>query len=100
MAAEHDQQVLVPRVLNRRERRLVQRPRQVDGADLGAERRRKRHDLYSHGISEAWITSGTPWPPTDLIARSTSFKPNRCVVTFSTGKRLDASCATATSQAL
>ena len=21
--------------------------------------------VYSHGISEAWITSGTPLPPTD-----------------------------------
>src|SRR5256885_1844704 len=29
--------------------------------------------VYFHGRSEAWITSGTPCPPTDLIARSTSF---------------------------
>ncbi len=47
---------------------------------------------YSHGMSEAWITSGTPWPPTDLMARSTSFSPNVWVVTFSSGKRFDASC--------
>src|SRR5437762_3065025 len=55
-----------------------------------------RHgDAYSHGISEAWITSGTPSPPTDLMARSTSFNPNRCVVTSSSGKRFEASCANA-----
>lgn len=30
---------------------------------------------YFHGMREAWITSGTPLPPTDLIARSTSFNP-------------------------
>src|SRR5262245_60419078 len=55
---------------------------------------------YCHGISEAWITSGTPSPPTDLMARSTSLNPNLWVVTFSSGKRLDASCAKASSQAL
>ena len=49
--------------------------------------------IYCQGISEAWITSGTPWPPTDLMARSTSFSPNLWVVTFSSGKRLEASCA-------
>ena len=32
---------------------------------------------YFQGMSEAWITSGTPWPPTDRIARSTSFRPKR-----------------------
>ena len=47
---------------------------------------------YCHGISDAWITSGTPWPPTDLMARSTSFRPNVWVVTFSSGKRFEASC--------
>jgi hypothetical protein len=31
---------------------------------------------YFQGISEAWITSGTPCPPTDLIARSTSLRSN------------------------
>ena len=55
---------------------------------------------YVQGISEAWMTSGTPSPPTDLMARSTSFNPNRCVVTSSNGNRLDASCASANSQAL
>ena len=55
---------------------------------------------YSHGISEAWITSGTPWPPTERMARSTSFSPKRWVVTFSSGKRFEASCASASSQAL
>jgi hypothetical protein len=34
------------------------------------------------------MTSGTPWPPTDLMARSTSFNPKVWVVTFSSGKRL------------
>ena len=55
--------------------------------------------LYSHGISEAWITSGTPSPPTALIALSTSFRPKRCVVTSSSGNRFDASCSSASSQA-
>ena len=55
---------------------------------------------YCQGISDAWITSGTPSPPTDLMARSTSFSPNLWVVTFSSGKRLEASCASASSQAL
>ena len=58
-----------------------------------------RETTHSHGISEAWITSGTPWPPTDLMARSTSFSPNLWVVIFSSGKRRDASCASASSQA-
>ena len=48
--------------------------------------------IYFHGSSDAWITSGTPYPPTDLIARSTSFNPNLCVVIFSSGNRLDAIC--------
>ena len=30
---------------------------------------------HFQGMSEAWITSGTPWPPTDRMARSTSFSP-------------------------
>src|SRR5262249_57783632 len=47
----------------------------------GAERMRERA-VYSQGMREAWITSGTPWPPTDLMARSTSFSPNLWVVTF------------------
>ena len=46
------------------------------------------------------MTSGTPCPPTDLIARSTSFNPKRWVVTFSSGKRFEASWASASSQAL
>ena len=57
-------------------------------------------NCYSQGINEAWITSGTPCPPTDLIARSTSFRAKRCVVTFSKGKRFEASWARASSQAL
>ena len=57
------------------------------------------HLRYSHGISDAWITSGTPSLPTERIARSTSLRPNLCVVTFSSGKRFDASCASASSQA-
>src|SRR5262249_15285614 len=65
----------------------------------GAERMRER-PVYSHGMSEAWITSGTPWPPTDLRARSTSLSPNLWVVTFSNGKRFEASCARASSHAL
>src|SRR5215813_13218953 len=65
----------------------------------GAERMRERA-VYSHGMSEAWITSGTPWPPTDLMARSTSLSPNLWVVTFSNGKRFEASCARASSHAL
>src|SRR5215831_12897868 len=55
---------------------------------------------HSHGISEAWITSGTPCPPTERMARSTSLRPNLWVVTRSSGKRLEASCASASSQAL
>ena len=55
---------------------------------------------HSHGISEAWITSGTPSLPTERMARSTSFKPNRCVVISSSGKRFEAICSSASSQAL
>src|SRR5437660_4681473 len=55
---------------------------------------------HSHGISEAWITSGTPSPPTERMARSTSSSPKRWVVIRSSGKRLEASCAKASSQAL
>src|SRR5262249_15450273 len=51
-------------------------------------------------MSEAWITSATPSPPTDLMARSTSLRPNLWVVTFSSGKRFEASCASASSHAL
>ena len=65
----------------------------------GTERLRER-PVHSHGKSEAWITSGTPWPPTDLMARSTSLSPNLWVVTFSNGKRFEASCARASSHAL
>ena len=54
----------------------------------------------SHGISEAWITSATPSPPTERMARSTSSSPKRWVVINSSGKRLEASCAKASSQAL
>ena len=55
---------------------------------------------HNHGISEAWITSGTPLPPTERMARSTSLSPNLWVVTSSSGKRLEASCSSASSQAL
>ena len=58
------------------------------------------HRRYIQGMREAWMTSGTPWPPTDLIARSTSFNAKRCVVTFSSGKRFEASWASASSHAL
>ena len=54
---------------------------------------------YSHGINEAWITSLTPSPPTERMARSTSLSPNLWVVTSSSGKRWEASCASASSQA-
>src|SRR6266481_5712839 len=60
-------------------------------SDAGGVARGDGDDCYSHGISEAWITSGTPWPPTERMARSTSFSPNLWVVTRSSGKRLDAS---------
>src|SRR5262249_238895 len=56
--------------------------------------------FHSHGMREAWITSGTPWPPTDLMARSTSLSLNLWVVTLSNGKRFEASCASASSHAL
>ena len=73
-------------------------------ADLRSDARRIARgdgdDCYCHGISDAWITSGTPWPPTDRMARSTSFSPKRWVVTFSSGKRFEASCSSASSQAL
>src|SRR5215472_3641425 len=55
---------------------------------------------YFQGIREAWITSGTPLPPTDLMARSTSRNPKLWVVTFSSGKRCEASCCRASSHAL
>src|SRR5262249_38192954 len=64
-----------------------------------AEQVRRYEASHSHGISEAWITSLTPSPPTERIARSTSLRPKRCVVTSSTGKRLEAICARASSQA-
>src|SRR5215471_17306770 len=54
----------------------------------------------SQGISEAWITSATPSPPTERMARSTSSNPKRWVVISSSGKRLEASWAKASSQAL
>src|SRR5262245_43638176 len=38
---------------------------------------------YRHGMSDACITSATPCPPTERMARSTSLSPNVCVVTFS-----------------
>ncbi len=59
-----------------------------------------RLDVHNHGISDAWITSGTPLPPTERMARSTSLSPNLCVVIISSGKRLEASCSSASSQAL
>src|SRR5205807_5999618 len=89
--------------------------RTADRLHLGVERGLERdlranaarvaggdRDACGHfqGSREAWITSGTPWPPTDLMARSTSLSAKRCVVTFSSGKRLDASCCSASSQAL
>ena len=62
----------------------------------------KRSVPHSHGISEAWITSGTPpgLLPTERMARSTSLRPKRWVVIFSSGKRLEAICCKASSQAL
>src|SRR5262249_34051799 len=54
---------------------------------------------YFHGIRETWITSLAPSPPTDLIARSASLRPNVCVVTSSSGKRFEASCCNASSHA-
>src|SRR5690242_6854603 len=57
-------------------------------------------EFYFQGMREAWITSGTPWPPTERMARSTSYSPNACVVIFSRGNRLEASCCRASSQAL
>ncbi len=57
-------------------------------------------NIHSHGSSEAWITSGRPSPPTERMARSTSFNPKRWVVTSSSGKRFEANCASASSQAL
>ena len=49
------------------------------------EKRRPFRDAYCisaewktysiQGISETWITSGAPMPPTDLMAHSASFRP-------------------------
>src|SRR4051812_18133362 len=99
LRTQQDHEMLVPRVFDLPERLFSDRLRRIDAADFRAERGRKRDDLYSHGMSEAWITSGTPCPPTDLIARSTSFRPKRWVVIFSSGKRFDANCASASSHA-
>ena len=46
------------------------------------------------------MTSGTPCPPTDRMAKSTSFKANRWVVMSSSGKRFDASCSRALVQSV
>src|SRR5262249_56015052 len=51
----------------------------------GTEQMRERA-VYCHGMREAWITSGTPWPPTDLMARSTSLRPTLSIFPFSTAK--------------
>src|SRR6267154_4945541 len=51
------------------------------------------------GATETWITSSAPFPATDLIAQSTSLKPNVCVIAFSSGKRCEESCFSASSQA-
>src|SRR5947209_17289235 len=67
---------------------------------IGGAERMREGGFYSQGMSDAWITSGTPWPPTDLMARSTSLSPNLWVVIFSSGKRFEASCASASSHAL
>src|SRR5262249_41400058 len=93
--------------LERGEHRLVARAR---GLARGARARlhpgpvaRCGHGAcgsYFQGIRDAWITSGTPWPPTERIARPTSFNPKAWVVIFSSGKRLEASCCSASSQAL
>src|SRR5262249_23578743 len=80
------------RIERRLEADLRPDPRGIAGGDSDFR-------FYSHGINEAWITSGTPSPPTERMARSTSFSPNRWVVTSSSGKRLDASCSSASSQA-
>ncbi len=63
------------------------------------ERRDEARLAHSHGISEAWMTPGTPWLPTERMARSTSFRPKRCVVISSRGKRFEAICSRASSQA-
>ena len=79
------------------ERRL-ERDLRADAARVaGGDRDARGH---FQGSREAWITSGTPWPPTDLMARSTSLSPKRWVVILSSGKRFDASCCRASSQAL
>ena len=76
----------------------LQSKRRMAGIEPGHDV--ERSAFYSHGISEAWITSGTPSLPTERMARSTSFKPNLCVVISSSGKRFDAICSSASSQAL
>src|SRR5216684_3126308 len=77
--------------------RGLERDLRADAARVaGGDRDARGH---FQGSREAWITSGTPWPPTDLMARSTSLSAKRWVVTLSSGKRLDASCCRASSQA-
>src|SRR5690606_18586315 len=60
-----------------------------------------RHDQDAsfHGNSETWITSSSSSPPTALIARSVSPRPNVWVVSKSSGYRCAASCSSASSQA-
>lgn len=64
--------------------------------DLAQRLRRKirdRHDVsriygfWRHGNTVTWMAPGTPWPPTDRMARSTSASPKRCVAINSSGKR-------------
>src|SRR5581483_10567330 len=104
----HHDHVLVaqPEALARPRLDALDRLGALRSALAGGEARRggiaigpEAHAASSHGMSEAWITSGTPFPPTERIARSTSLSPKRCVVTFSSGKRRDASCARASSHA-
>jgi hypothetical protein len=52
-----------------------------------------------HGSSETWTTSSSTSPPTARIARSTSPSANSWVVSRSSGKRREASCASASSTA-
>ena len=46
LPAQHDHQMLVPRIPDAGEGRLIERPRDIDAADLGAERARQLHDFH------------------------------------------------------
>src|SRR5207248_1771016 len=71
-----------------------------EGVDDGAVRAHDVPDDYScHGRRDTWITPSSTSPPTARIAVSTSSSPYSCVVSRSSGKRFDASCAIASSTA-